>query len=294
MKKCILNFSVTLILLVVSTASFGSEIRSQVKSPPVDNFTFFKKNKMKKINNMTHEKFDAITDSVIKIYSPVVLEKGRHLIIEKLWDEDEKIARTSQKNDNWIITLSGGMARQESLTDDAFLLIICHELGHHMGGAPIKTEGSSWSSVEGQADYFATMKCMRRILENDDNQKIVSNISIDPDVKEKCQTVYKSADDIALCTRISIAALSSANSVSIGEPLAFDTPAKYKASITFNDHSLSAQCRLDTFYSGILCDKSYDQETDMNNPLVGVCTLKDGHKLGLRPLCWYLPGENEI
>lgn len=289
MKNCFLKLVVLLILTMTSVLSLGSDIPIAKESS--NHFAFFKKNKSKKINTMTHEKFDALIERVSKIYSPVISTKGGRFHFESLWENDEQIARASRVKDQWIITLSGGMARRESLSDDALLLIVCHELGHHLGGAPTITRGSLWASVEGQADYFATMKCMRRMLEDEDNQKIVSALEIDPDVSEKCQLVYKSADDIALCSRIAIAALVTANAISLGEPLAFSRPAQYKAGVTFNEHSPSAQCRLDTFYSGILCDKSYDQETDMINPLSGVCTSNEGQKLGARPLCWYFPGD---
>jgi hypothetical protein len=30
----------------------------------------------------------------------------------------------------------GGLARHELVTDDGFMMVVCHETGHHLGGAP--------------------------------------------------------------------------------------------------------------------------------------------------------------
>lgn len=55
----------------------------------------------------------------------------------------------------------GGLARLPEMNQEGAALILCHELGHGIAGPPFK-EGSS-SAVEGEADYFATYSCMRRL-----------------------------------------------------------------------------------------------------------------------------------
>ena len=74
--------------------------------------------------------------------------------------------------------------------------------------------------------------------------------------------------------------------------VAFTTPDKSVVAKT-NDNHPAAQCRLDTYYNGILCDKSYDIDVDDKNPVTGVCVKKDGYTYGARPLCWYKPSANE-
>jgi len=72
----------------------------------------------------------------------------------------------------------GGLARHETMTPDGFATVVCHELGHHLGGVPKKFSwfGNSWASNEGQADYFGIMKCLRKMFEHEDNVKIVKEI----------------------------------------------------------------------------------------------------------------------
>ena len=37
----------------------------------------------------------------------------------------------------------GGLAGHETITTDAFALVACHELGHHIGGAQRKQAGGA-------------------------------------------------------------------------------------------------------------------------------------------------------
>lgn len=40
------------------------------------------------------------------------------------------------------------------MTRDGLALVICHELGHHFGGAPKSTVPlKKWNSYKGQVDY---------------------------------------------------------------------------------------------------------------------------------------------
>lgn len=245
---------------------------------------------------MTIEKFNKILDRVYFSYADTVKEQGKTLVFKRLWSSNEYNAKATREADKYIVEVHGGLARSTRVTEDSLMLIVCHELGHHLGGAPTKVAPFShpWSSAEGQADYFATMKCMRKVIENDDNEKIISKIKVDPDVIKKCSIVYNSAKDIALCKRIAVASLTYAYSTTdLGETLYFNKPATYKAAVT-NEMHPTAQCRLDTLYSGILCNKSYDQEFDPSNASIGACTAHDGFKLGVRPRCWYKPDFSEL
>lgn len=296
MKSCIFTTLATIVLSSTLTVSMACDIHGKSGFMPKNNLNISLFSADKSTNTMTKERFQAIISRVSNVYSPIVKEKGGNLVMNNLWDDGTVNALAERQADKWIVHMFGGLARHPLVTDDAFMMVVCHELGHHIGGAPRKNHGKDWAANEGQADYFGAMKCMRRILEKDDNQEIVSKINIDSDVIAKCQLIYKSADEIALCQRIAMAGKSLGNLLnegSSGSRIAFNTPDKKIVSKTFDNHP-EAQCRLDTYFSGILCDKSYEQDTDLNDPSVGGCIQRDGHKLGMRPLCWYRPSASEI
>jgi hypothetical protein len=92
------------------------------------------------------------------------------------------IARRSGKN--WYVDAYGGFARYGILTPDAEMMVLCHEMGHHLGNFPKSTSiyADAWAALEGQADYFATMKCFRRIAGSDDNTALMSSVMIPAEV----------------------------------------------------------------------------------------------------------------
>ncbi|NOT78581.1 MAG: hypothetical protein HOP07_06210 [Bacteriovoracaceae bacterium] len=251
----------------------------------------------KAANNMTKELFlDAIT-RVSSAYEPIVAQKDGKLIMNNRWDDNTVNASAQQSGKNWQVNMYGGLARHPLVTVDGFMMVVCHELGHHIGGAPRKGGfGSSWASNEGQADYFAGLKCMRRVLENEDNISAIANMTIDADVVTQCSSVYKSESEIALCKRVSMAGKSLAmllGDLGGNSNVKFNTPDVSKVAKT-NDNHPQAQCRLDTYFQGSLCDKAISDDVDNRDAIKGTCVKKDGYTVGVRPLCWYKPGANEI
>ena len=248
-------------------------------------------------NNMTKEMFLDAVLRVSSVYEPIVAEKGGKLIMNNRWDDATVNASAQQSGKNWQVNMYGGLARHPLVTVDGFMMVVCHELGHHIGGAPRKGGwGSAWASNEGQADYFAGLKCMRRVLENEDNIAVVSKMEIDADATAKCESIYKSASEVALCQRISMAGKSLAmllGDLGGNSNVNFTTPDTTKVART-NDNHPQAQCRLDTYFQGSLCDKAISDDVDGKDALKGVCLKRDGYELGMRPLCWYKPTAAEL
>jgi hypothetical protein len=293
MKKRILSLVTTLALS--TSAAMACDIHGHTGFAPENNLRISVNDKA--TNGMTQERFNAIIDRVEKVYIPVAKTKGGNLSVVRNWTDDTVNAYATESGSTWQVQMFGGLARHQLVTDDGFMLVICHETGHHLGGAPKKAGfGSAWASNEGQADYFGAMKCMRRVIENDDNAGLVSKMTIDTDVKTKCESIYKNDNEIALCERIAMAGKSLALLLGDlgGTPsVAFNTPDKSVVSKTVDSHP-AAQCRLDTYFAGSLCDKSYDQDVDNKNPITGNCIKKDGYQFGTRPLCWYKPTAAEL
>jgi hypothetical protein len=188
----------------------------------------------------------------------------------------------------------GGLARHPMMTVDGFMMVVCHELGHHIGGAPkIRAD---WASNEGQADYFASTKCLRRVMEKDNNEEVVARLTVEPTVKARCEAIYKSSSEVAICKRIGVAAKVLGKVLSdLGREGAVDytTPDKSVVMRT-NDNHPKAQCRLDTYYQGALCDKASTLDFSDSDPAVGACIKRDGYTEGVRSTCWYKPAAHEI
>lgn len=246
-------------------------------------------------NAMTEERFNEIADRVEIFYSPVVKTKKSVLVFNKNWADNTVNASAIRFGGTaWFVNLYGGLARHPLVTDDGFMLVICHEMGHHLGGAPtVGGINGFWAAVEGQADYFATMKCMKSILKNDDNISIAEKMEIDPFLKKTCAEKNYNQNEIAMCERIGMASMSVGrllSSLKDNAIIHFETPDKSIVTKTDKAHP-KAQCRLDTYLAGILCNNT--EEMNRKDPLAGACLKRDGYSEGIRPLCWYRPERNE-
>lgn len=255
---------------------------------------------------ITKEQFDRAIDKVEEIYAPIIQSMGAKLFIERRWDDGEANAYASQSGKTWKVQMYGGLARHQAITEDGMSLVVCHEIGHHIGGAPKKggsTGGgwwggsggvSNWASNEGQADYFATLKCLRKSFLNDNNVEVVAKMNIPPFVTEQCKkSVNGNVEDTALCVRISMAGKSVADFFSQAASLPetkFDTP-DAKVIARTNDNHPQAQCRLDTYFQGSLCDVNMNEDVSQKDEVQGTCHPSLGHSKGTRPLCWFKPSK---
>lgn len=247
--------------------------------------------------NMTKKDFEKIIDDVSEIYAPIVESKGATLNVVKKWDDGTVNAYAMRKNDGkiWEIHMFGGLARHKTITNDAFAAVVCHELGHHLGGAPKKTDYFGrlrWASNEGQSDYWGINKCLKQYFEKDDNIKIIGKMSPKQPAVAACNEVYSDPQEVAICIRSSMAGLSLGNLFRalrrMTTELSFTTPSKSVVKKTSHSHP-QPQCRLDTYFNGALCDKDPSAEVSDSDANVGFCSRSENYVKGVRPLCWYKP-----
>lgn len=243
-------------------------------------------------SGITEDQFNAVIDKYEALYSPIVAEHGANLVIERKWTDPTVNAYAQQIGKTWKVSMFGGLARHETITEDGFALVVCHELGHHLGGAPKKVWGSAWASNEGQSDYFATLKCLRRAWENEDNRRIVSRMEVPEALKKACSRERFRGTDYHMCVRggmagMSVAKLFQSLRGSSVEPK-FETPDTSVVTRT-NDNHPATQCRLDTYFQGALCEVDHHTDVSNDSEVTGTCHASERHRVGLRPACWFKP-----
>jgi hypothetical protein len=249
---------------------------------------------------ITKEEFNGVIDAVESVYAPIIQKMGGNLVIERNWQDGTVNAYANREGDKWIVAMFGGLARHKETTVDGFMLVVCHELGHHIGGAPKYNRGrlDEWASNEGESDYFATLKCARRVLEREDNVGLMAYADVPDSVRQKCMSQHRDDQGSAICMRGAMGGLSLARLLgNIGgdtpeEQLpTFGTPDQSKVSTTYDAHP-DPQCRLDTYYAGGLCEVPHTEDVDQADPLVGTCATETKFTVGVRPRCWYAPKSN--
>ena len=227
---------------------------------------------------ISEAQLDGVIAELEKIYAPVAREAGRELRIESYWEdlyhEGANVNTGGSTNFFWAIYIKGGGYAKYPMTDmDSTALLICHELGHHMGGHPkaqndviapwqLERGMAPWEprSSEGQADYFATSECLRRYFENENNEAAITKMDVPDIVRTRCRDVFFAEEDSFICQRSSMAALnyietlrhkrSQGGRLSAG--VGFATPETVAAGATNFNQYPGLQCRLDTFFSGAL------------------------------------------
>lgn len=247
-----------------------------------------------KNEGLTEAQYYEVINKVEKVYAPIVKSMGKKLTIKRLWENPRVNAGTLRNGKEIIINLYGGYARHPYVTEDGYALVICHELGHHLGGSPQKTtqEGSSiWPSTEGQADYFATLKCLRKVFRHDDNVEVMKPLTVSEEVRTKCSEPFKEEWEKAMCMRTTMAGIAIAHissDIRQTEAPQIETPDSSVVEKTFEAHPLP-QCRLDTYFQGSICEVSSYRSVSNSDETTGTCHSKKGHTLGTRPLCWFSP-----
>ena len=236
----------------LSTVSLACDSQGHSGFLPENNLSIGVNDKM--AGDMTEARFLEIVGRVEAVYAPIIKEKGAVLFMNNDWKNSTVNASAQQYGTKWQVNMYGGLARHKLTTDDGFMMVVCHELGHHIGGAPRYDKNTDWASNEGQADYFAGLKCMRRVLQSDDNIAVVAKMTIDAEATKQCQSVYHSESDIALCQRIAMAGKSLGSllgDLGGNSNVNFHTPDTKIVKAT-NDNHPQAQCRLDTYLQGVL------------------------------------------
>ena len=108
-------------------------------------------------SNISQAKFNQIIDKAEQIYAPIIQSHRGKLVFNRLWKDNTVNASANQDGANWEVNMYGGLARRPEVTPDGFAMVVCHELGHHLGGYAFVNESEmTWAANEGQSDYFAT------------------------------------------------------------------------------------------------------------------------------------------
>ncbi len=116
---------------------------------------------------------------VMSLFSSELSKLSFPLVLDAKWESPYFGAGVSLYQDQFHLMVLGGMTRIEKMTLDAYAAIVCHEIGHLIGGAPYQTiSGAEWSSAEGQSDFFAANVCLPRYFRslNVDSKEISARV----------------------------------------------------------------------------------------------------------------------
>jgi hypothetical protein len=163
-------------------------------------------------------------------------------------------------------------------------LVVCHELGHVLGGIP--TYKGRAAANEGQSDYYATLACSRNLWLG---KNLAEPEELDSFVKANCDKQHRTRAAQLTCYRGMDAGLHLAKLLSFGGQVSYSTPDRSVVRQTSNTHP-AAQCRLDTYVAGALCQKSWQNSSIPKERIEQAqfsCLYNDNYLTGMRPTCWF-------
>ena len=228
-------------------------------------------------SNMTEQEFNSIISDAEQIYKPIVAQFGARFAIERDWNDSTVNAYAYQQNGGWFVKMFGGMARRPEMTSDGFRLVVCHEIGHHLGGFPVYQ--GDWASNEGQSDYFAPHVCFRKMID----RSVDPISSVEPKVTADCNGFWQNSKNRYICKRGMMGGLSLARLLGALGGTAVDINRKDPSVVSrTSDAHPAAQCRLDTMVAAALCKNSW-------NDRVIPRSAAQSYSCNNRPRCWYAP-----
>ena len=249
---------------------------------------------VKAAGGLTEAQFNKVIDKLETLYAPIVSNMGGKLKIQRKWDDGTVNANAMRMGSTWNVNMYGGLARHQTITEDGFSLVLCHEIGHHLGGAPKVNSPlamNKWASNEGQSDYYATLKCLRKLFMSENNAAAIKKMTVPAALTNACTKQWSNKTDRDICIRGGMAGASVAGLFAAmrNQPEAkFETPDTKVVSKTDDAHP-AFQCRLDTYFQGALCEANFNEDVSQKDETVSTCNKSTGHKIGLRPLCWFKP-----
>ncbi len=239
---------------------------------------------------ISRERAEVLAAEFEAIWNPILSPAEKTLDVEIWWDRDDVNAEYNQWKGELRVILHGGLLRNENLSEDVFLTVACHELGHMVGGAPRhEITLVEKSSNEGQADYWASLKCLRRVFRAP--AFAGEGKRANDSVGRACAASHGVESAGALiCERSAMAGLGMMRlfETSKGDStkISFDNPDPMEV-IGILRMQPSFQCRLDTFVAGVLCEAPDDSRVSDSDPAAGACMRGKGS----RPKCWYNPSR---
>ncbi len=225
--------------------------------------------------------FDQTTTEFLnRLIVPINNQYKLNIDLKTKWESDYINATMIQTDNQNTIMAFGGFARQAGVTPEVFSLLLCHELGHIMGGFPLKR--ILHASVEGQADLYATLMCLKILwLEKKNIQLHGEFIKLLPhSLYLACMNSFQSAQEQIICLKSIETSLKfvkiASNLIYDKDPLLSLNRRSLSRAYQTLEHHPPLQCRLDTLVLGSITSIPLSFEV-----------LSEDYFSITRPSCWY-------
>ena len=205
-------------------------------------------------DHKSEAQFKKITNDIANLYESEIKELNVIFSTRLNWHEDSPNASALKIENSWSINFNGGLYREAQITNDAYALSVCHEIGHLIGGAPFNSSNLTHeTSVEGQSDFWASTVCIKNYFSHFPDQDYRPS----KEAQKICNPRQNfTATEKTNCMRTIDAGISLASFLSKSEKnkkINYFQIDSAISSFTKKEHP-NAQCRFDTIKIGALCE----------------------------------------
>lgn len=236
--------------------------------------------------------YQKITNALSSIYGKKIEEHTGHLKFTLKQSAQAPNAYAAKNSDGtWEVTVISTLLSLTEQTKASLGIILCHEVGHFLGGEPyvvgiqmtpaVRSRAPKKMSCEGQADYFATSECMKALVLKLPDLFSDNDGLLNPMVNQYCDESYLEKNESHLCSETLIASYQATLIYKKIMEL-INVPASFfgRMENESTDRTLnivgeypSLDCRYETFIKGALCSSPDGS---------GCNDLK-----WTRPACWF-------
>ena len=234
--------------------------------------------------------FQKLRAALVDLHTHEVEAKGSRFEIV-LTDKDKIPQALSRKTSEgvWQIEIYQSMLDLKSQSIQTLGMMLCHEVGHFLGGEPyvigrqltpaVRQRAPKQMSCEGEADYFSTATCFRKLAELVSELKTKS--AVESELSNECFLSFHTQSDREIClSGLKIARDLATVYQEVLTVMGFPTTFQNRFDSTITDRTLnyvgeypSLECRYQTLVHGLLCAEK--EEGECLDPR------------WMRPLCWF-------
>lgn len=266
---------------------------------------------------MTPQQTFDIGDDVLRLYDANAAAANARLTLSM--HPDATLTMDIREDREWRVEIGLNLVQPGGTTPDVAAFLICHEVGHAVGGFPFKASPEqidqvrgledgrygTVSATEGQADYFAAKECLPRLWANEADLNASFRALATPFMISQCDAVWSTSAERDICYRGAVTAEAVGRWYAPNDSLRVDTPDP--TIVPGLSDGRSNQCRVDTAFQGSLCPtkfrgtaipgliEPYEQVLTIS-PAVEAAAAPDSctEGVGSRPLCWFKPNAMPV
>jgi hypothetical protein len=253
---------------------------------------------VRKQARLTHDEVVSEFHRTAEKLAPLALLHGGELKVVSRDREDLHVT-ADRVGKEWQVIYQGDLAGMGIADRDVAAAVVCHELGHLMGGFPFAFPGDpqlGWLASEGQADYFSTHACLPYLWADELRENARFRERVTQEERQACDQIHAGQARRDLCYRTMNSAREFARVfVEFGAwpTPAFETPSSYVVRETIHWYG-TPQCRIDTLAQGALCSTDFNFAVIPGLRFSG-SEIQEAEREALeqscpnRPRCWFRP-----